>query len=707
MKSPLLKSMVFALFVFSATLALSSAQAYEPVIFTDAGGRIVNITRKPMRVVSLVPSITEILFNIGAADAVTAVTYHGSYPSGKLKKRIVGGFFSPDADTIRQMAPDVIFYSRYQKNMAELIRSGDYLMIDLESDSIAAGFDTILLLGKIFEQEAAATRLVEKNREQLTVIADKIARIPADRRKRVMRLMGRDSVMTPGDDSFQNELIRAAGGIPPHLGKTGNVVPMTRAEWQAFNPQMIYGCGGDRDVAARFFSQPGWKEADAVKNGDICYFPCDLTCRVATNTGYFVSWLAAAIYPEAFSKQADQVLPEAVFDTRPIDIDLSYVREMRIAYSHIHDFINKSLIVNFTTPMTIVSTLEGQLDGIATVGNHYSSPPCWRIGHDEGLDDIKKRICRVIGESVDTTSLMFTGADMDHLSVQQQQFRDMRVYALVTAGVSSNALRMAMDHGEYYEPGTINIIIMTNMALSPRAMTRAIITATEAKTAALADMDIRSSCSALIHQATGTGTDNMIVVQGTGPRIDNAGGHCKMGELIARAVYSGVQDAVYRQNGYPPVRHVFQRLKERHLGIMELVAAGDDECGVDRHRLAVALEKTLLDPRYAGFIESSLVLSDAYEKSLVTDLSTYESLCMEVAGEIAGENVENTVDLVAPANIPTVLKKGINALLNGLFHRLKASPPIPEKSRAGSAVDEYADGNAFCGTIENSHHQTM
>ena len=120
-----------------------------------------------------------------------------------------------------------------------------------------------------------------------------------------------------------------------------------------------------------------------------------------------------------------------------------------------------------------------------------------------------------------------TGADMDKLSVQTTQFRKMKVYALVTAGVSSNALRMSRDTGPFYEPGTINIIIMTNMQLSDRAMTRAIITATEAKTAALEDLDIRSSYTPLKHSATGTGTDNIIVVQGTGVHIDNAGGHTK------------------------------------------------------------------------------------------------------------------------------------------------------------------------------------
>ncbi len=94
------------------------------------------------------------------------------------------------------------------------------------------------------------------------------------------------------------------------------------------------------------------------------------------------------------------------------------------------------------------------------------------------------------------TSCLITGADMDNLSVKSYSFREMTVTACVTAGVRGNALKMSKDNGGYYEPGTINIIIMSNMQLSKRAMTRAIISATEAKSAALADLDIRSTYSA-------------------------------------------------------------------------------------------------------------------------------------------------------------------------------------------------------------------
>jgi adenosylcobinamide amidohydrolase len=481
--------------------------------------------------------------------------------------------------------------------------------------------------------------------------------------------MGSDPVMTPGDDSFQNEMIKAAGGIPPVLGKKGNIVVITKEEWMKFNPQVIYGCGGDRKTAKKFFNRPGWKNVDAVKNGKIFYFPCDLTCRVSTNTGYFVSWLSSVIYTDEFSKKDSQVLEEKVFKSSRLDLNLDYIKDARILYSHIHDFENKTLVINFKKSLSVVSTLEGQRNGIDSVGNHYSPPPCWRIGHKSDLKGVRDSVYQVIGKSEKNSSFLFTGADMDNLAIKKQRFREMEILALVTAGVKSNAVRMSKDAGRYYEPGTINIILLPSMKLTSRAMTRAIISATEAKTAALMDMDIRSSYSSKLHRATGTGTDNIIVVEGEGIRIDSSGGHTKMGELISKAVYEGVQEAIFKQNGLFIERNIFQRLKERKINMYGLVSSAKCDCIPNKNKTVGALEELLLDPLYSGFIKSALALSDDYQKGLLDNLSVYNIQCKRVAEKIADKKIPELKNLVGIDDIPVVLKSALNALLNGIYFR--------------------------------------
>jgi iron complex transport system substrate-binding protein len=471
---------------------------------TDSKGNDLVFKNPPLRVVSLVPSAAEILFEIGAGEAMAGLTYHDATLEGAADKAVVGGFFMPSLERIKALQPDLIILAPFQQQ-----------------------------------------------------------------------------ILYDGLDG-----LKTAGG-------------------QTFNPQVIYGCGNDREAIQNFFSRPGWKEVDAVKNNQIYYFPCELTCRASTHSGYFVSWLSSMIYMNEFANPANDILPIKITRSRPIHIDLDYVNSAVINTADIYDFANKTLMVDFKRPQTIVSTLEGQRDNIFTVGNHYSPPPTWGPGHKLGIDDIRTKILRANGKAKDTTAFLITGADMDNLSVTQKRFKEMKVTSLVTAGVLSNAIRMSKDTGAFYEPGTINIIILTNMKLSRRAMTRAIIAATEAKTAALEDMDIRSAYTPMLNQATGTGTDNVLVVQGEGKAIKNAGGHSKMGELIGKAVYDGVKGAVLKQNKITSNRHIFQRLKERKISLYRLATGMNCDCihkkGIKKNQFAKIVEYLVLEKKYAAF----------------------------------------------------------------------------------------------------------
>ena len=653
-------------FIFPATI-----EANYPVEFQDTAGRSRVVDQPPQRVVSLVPSITEILFRIGAGDVVCGVTYHDTYPPQAATKPVVGGFFNPSIERIHALNPDFIFLADLHRPVVEAYPGDEGpQLVSLPLATFEQLYRTIGLLGQLFKREAGAAALLRDIRMDLEHTADKIATISPSQRKRVMRLMGRDQLMTPGDGSFQNEMIRKAGGMPPLFGKEGNMVPVSLEEWQAFNPEVIYACGGDRDIEQSLLNRPGWRDVDAVRNKRIVYFPCDLTCRLSTRSGYFVSCLASKIYADEFAA-SPPVRPDGRSRSRPLPLALDYVDGAEIVESTVSDYIHKTLLIHLNTPMAVSSTLEGFRERVRHVGNSYSPPQVWGLLHRVGLERSREQLMRSIGRDRADTSLLFTGADMDNLSIQRKQYKEMSVYALVTAGVRSNAVRMAEDVGAYYEPGTINMIILANMQLSPRAMNRAIISATEAKTAALQDMDIRSSYTPMINPATGTGTDNIIVVRGDGRSIDNAGGHAKMGELIAKAVYAGVKEAIFKQNGIVPQRNVFQRLKERRIILFGLV--GNCPCGIQGIQLTSELENLLLNPTYAGFVEAALTISDNFERGLIVDISGFESWCDQMAARIAGNPVREKQFFAYKQSLPPVLTMAFDALLNGLLGRL---PPV-------------------------------
>ncbi|MBN1905884.1 MAG: adenosylcobinamide amidohydrolase [Deltaproteobacteria bacterium] len=656
-----------AIVLFVITASLKTGYCY-PVCFRDSSGRDISITKEPVSVVSLVPSITEIIVKVGAGEKIKAKTIHDNFSDKSACIETVGGFVNPDLDRVARLKPDLIFYNKIQKGVLERFSKSSVILIDLETGSIKEGFRHIEIIGKIFHREREAENIIRENKRYLETIIKKAGRIPAEKRKRVMRIMGGNTLMTPGDDSFQNEFITLAGGIPRITGMNGHVIPIDKKEIKAFNPHVIYGCENDRRWINRLLTDPELRDVDAIKNYGVYFYPCELTCRASTNTGYFVEWLSADIYREEYARKENLVLPEQVVSSKKLDLTLDYVNDIRIDTSNLYDFTNKSLIIEFKEPINIISTLEGVRGNIKTIGNHYAPLSCWSVADNDGLKGMREKVLRVLGKSENETSFLLTGADVDNVAIVREDYREMAVYAVITAGVKSNAMRMSVDEGGYYEPGTINILLLPNMKLTERAMAGVIITATEAKSAALQDLDIRSSYSPKF-QATGTGTDNIVVVQGSGEKIlDVTGGHTKLGELMAKAVNRGVKEAIYKQNGIRAERDIFERLRDRRINISEEMLS-DRDYRMEKGDIADSLEKLLLEPEYEAFIASSFSISDDYEKGMIRDLTRFRKWCITLASDISGNELSEIENYTADDNIPLVIKLALNTLLTGICNK--------------------------------------
>ncbi|MCI5132382.1 MAG: hypothetical protein D3904_12905 [Candidatus Electrothrix sp. EH2] len=147
-----------------------------------------------------------------------------------------------------------------------------------------------------------------------------------------------------------------------------------------------------------------------------------------------------------------------------------------------------------------------------------------------------------------------------------------------------------------------------------------------------------------------------------------------MGELIARAVYAGVQEAVHKQNGVVTGRSVFQRLKERKVDLSSLSRhfAGKDG---NARSLRTQVEQLLLEPKYAGFITALMAVADDAGKGLVQDSAGVDLWCRNIAAEIAGkpvnllEPMKSETEEQTEDALPPVLAKGLTALFSGVAAR--------------------------------------
>ena len=143
---------------------------------------------------------------------------------------------------------------------------------------------------------------------------------------------------------------------------------------------------------------------------------------------------------------------------------------------------------------------------------------------------------------------MMTSASMDSYREICKTEQGVEITAIVTAGLS-NALCAGDRAGmrQFDTPrlpaGTINIVVITNALLAQAAMVESVMMITEAKTAAMRELGVRSTESG--KTATGTGTDAVAIVNGCGPaNIRYAGKHVLFGELLATAVIDAIKESL-------------------------------------------------------------------------------------------------------------------------------------------------------------------
>ena len=126
-------------------------------------------------------------------------------------------------------------------------------------------------------------------------------------------------------------------------------------------------------------------------------------------------------------------------------------------------------------------------------------------------------------------------------------------------------------------------------------MTRALVTCTEAKTAALQELLAPSRYSRGL--ATGSGTDSTILIADAESRryLTNAGKHSKLGELIGKAVKSAVKKALFLQTGLGP--------EQQHDAVARFSRFGVSEAGLYRQYVLQSGEHHLSRPKFANALE--------------------------------------------------------------------------------------------------------
>lgn len=223
-----------------------------------------------------------------------------------------------------------------------------------------------------------------------------------------------------------------------------------------------------------------------------------------------------------------------------------------------------TIYISFPYPRLVISNSlinSGYREDITGIFNHCMPPKMLEVENLPEGSVVKylEQIALKYNLEKEHTVGMLTAAKMENVAIRTMAYKELTVTAIVTGGVDVNGGRVG-DPASYYEldgnyhflGGTINIMLFIHGLLPPYTLVRSIITATEAKTAALQELMAPSCYSTGI--ATGSGTDQMVVV--ADPRspyiFTDAGKHSKLGELIGHTVKDAVKEALDKQTSLNP-----------------------------------------------------------------------------------------------------------------------------------------------------------
>lgn len=311
------------------------------------------------------------------------------------------------------------------------------------------------------------------------------------------------------------------------------------------------------------------------------------------------------------------------------------------------------VVVSLKKPHRVLSTstLQGGLiENLQFLVNHQSMEAS---NHNARFEKIIALTAQQYHDSVaeelaiqsNEMAMMGTAASMNHVAHSYQEYKDLRIDVLVTAGVHGNAMRAGdtahwaegEDGNEAVESaGTINTIILVNRPMLPGAMSKAAMVMTEAKSSVLQELAIASKESA--HIATGTGTDQFIIaapLDDSMKSLESASGHLKLGELIGTAVRTATFEALRWQSSLERsnTRSLTHALG-RH-GLTESLLF---------EQLKIQLPATsyqLLDSNRHSILEEPRVVASAYAFAAVLDRLQYGTLSYSVAGEVIRDQAAN------------------------------------------------------------------
>ena len=183
--------------------------------FTDQTQRLINLPSVPQRIISLVPSQTELLFDLGLNQEVIGITKFCVHPQEWFRtKTRIGGTKQVNISLIDSLLPDLIIANKEENTKEDVdALSARYPVWTSDIHTIDEAYEMIRAIGEIVNKAHTAKNIIDRS------IAAFSSMDTSPCRSRVCYLIWQDPLMTIGNDTFIHAMLEAAGFINVFAGK--------------------------------------------------------------------------------------------------------------------------------------------------------------------------------------------------------------------------------------------------------------------------------------------------------------------------------------------------------------------------------------------------------------------------------------------------------------------------------------------------------
>lgn len=300
--------------------AAAPAPVSKTISITDSYNNTVLVPSPPKRIVVCNGNAAEAISALGAADLIVGRSTTTAFPPSLQAKPSVGSWFTPSAEKIISLKPDIFFgYGKYtDKGIVAKLENSGIPVVMLDCYFLNTMAQDMTTLGKILGKEKEAADFNAFYTKYLNLAVDRTKDIPESSKLRLYVDYYTD-YGTVSKGSASEDLLIAAGArnLADNLGVP---FPKISSEWViAQNPQVIFkicgtsvanGYGQSTNAMKRkhqeIMQRPGWSRIDAVKNGRIMVIANEIFTNVRAPVG--ILYMAKYLYPDLF----EDVDPDAI-----------------------------------------------------------------------------------------------------------------------------------------------------------------------------------------------------------------------------------------------------------------------------------------------------------------------------------------------------------------------------------------------------------